>query len=227
MNIHIERLSGRLGYTFKDLSLLNQALTHRSFNSINNERLEFLGDALLGATIAEQLYKRCPVNSEGSLTRIRASLVKKETLADVARELDIGPLLNLGGGELKSGGARRDSILGDALEAIIGAIYLDGGMTACRQAILRWFETRLEQQVVAGSRKDAKTTLQEYLQARGEGLPEYRLVETSGEPHQQLFRVVCALPQRELEIAASGKSKRAAEKQAAEKMLMTLRGAGQ
>ena len=224
MNIHTERLTNRLGYKFKDLSLLDQALTHRSYGANNNERLEFLGDALLGATIAEQLYKQCPANSEGSLTRMRASLVKKETLAEIARELEIGSLLNLGGGELKSGGSRRDSILADTLEAIIGAIYLDGGMASCREVILKWFRQRLEELLVAGSRKDAKTALQELLQARGTALPEYHVISTSGKPHQQDFEVVCVLADDELKSIGVGRSKRIAEKEAAAKMLAILKG---
>lgn len=222
MKLIYQRLMTRLGHQFADPSLLEQALTHRSFGAENNERLEFLGDAILGFTVAEQLYLRCPGKSEGSLTRMRASLVKKETLAEIARTLELGPALQLGSGELKSGGRERDSILADALEAIIGGVYRDAGINKAQQVIQMWFQARMDRVISVGSQKDAKTTLQEYLQARGLSLPEYQVREARGKPHEQHFKVDCKLESPAISAAGEGASKRAAEKSAAEALLKKL-----
>ena len=227
MKLLTQRLMTRLGHQFADQSLLEQALTHRSFHGDNNERLEFLGDAILGFAIAEQLYCRCPEKPEGSLTRMRASLVKREMLAEIARDLEIGPALKLGSGELKSGGRERDSILADTLEAIIGAIYQDAGMDKVRQAVLRWFDKQLEQVIRGGSQRDPKTALQEYLQARGLPLPVYQVVETRGKPHEQHFRVACVLETPPAQVTADATSKRAAEQAAAAELLRQLEQAAQ
>ena len=173
MTLALTRLASRLGYDFTDQSLFVQALTHRSAGAGNNERLEFLGDAVLSVIIAQWLFERFPSASEGELTRLRSSLVKGSTLARIARELDLGACLQLGGGELKSGGHRRESILSDALEAIIGAIYVESGLDACRERVLDWFGDRLGAIVLGSDEKDAKTRLQEYLQSRGHPLPVY------------------------------------------------------
>lgn len=181
----IERLSQRLGYQFKDGALLQQALTHRSFSRKNNERLEFLGDAILNCTIAQQLYNRFPKAREGQLSRLRAHLVKGETLAELGREFELGECLRLGSGELKSGGFRRDSILADAIEAIIGAISLDQSLDAAQSVIVQWFEQRLQELNLSDNIKDSKTRLQEFLQSRKAPLPQYSVREVSGEAHDR------------------------------------------
>lgn len=206
-----------LEHRFKDLVLLQTALTHRSAGGKNNERLEFLGDALLSYIMAEVLFERFPTAREGELTRLRASLVKGETLAQVARELKLGEYLKLGGGELKSGGWRRDSILADALEAILGAIYLDAGMEACKQTVYRLFNERLQRTSPANVAKDDKTRLQEYLQARQQALPVYRVIAESGDPHNRHFEVECVIDGLGQVAKGSGKSRRYAEQKAARK----------
>ncbi len=206
----------RLGYEFRDFALAEQALTHRSFGNTHNERLEFLGDSLLNFLIAEALYQRFPTVREGDLSRMRASLVKGETLAEIAREFELGDWLNLGPGELKSGGHRRDSILADAVEALIGAIYLDGGIEACRERVLVWFEQRLGAVSPGEVNKDAKTRLQELLQARQRPLPVYHLVDTRGEAHSQQFAVECELVSLGLRFPGLGSSRRSAEQSAAQ-----------
>jgi ribonuclease-3 len=218
-----ELLEKSLGYTFAEPLLLQQALTHRSAGSRNNERLEFLGDAILGCVIAEELYGRYPRAREGELSRLRATLVRRESLAEIAHALELGSYLNLGTGERKSGGHRRDSILADALEALFGAIYLDTGFRATRSCILMLFAARLEALSGAAFLKDAKTRLQEYLQAQRKPLPEYTVTEVSGEAHAQSFRVECAV--RDLDVEPShgeGGSRRQAEQDAADKMLLQL-----
>lgn len=210
----------RLGHPFKNPALAEQALTHRSFGGVHNERLEFLGDSILNMLIAEALYQRFPNTREGELTRMRASLVKGETLAAVARELQWGDSLKLGIGEMKSGGWRRDSILADALEAMIGAIYLDAGLDACRERLLAWFGERLQQVSPGEVNKDAKTRLQELLQGRSQALPAYDLQATHGEAHNQQFEMICRVPSIAGQIfQGQGSSRRVAEQAAAQAAL--------
>jgi ribonuclease III len=221
-----EALAKSLGYQFDDPNLLQQALTHCSAGSRNNERLEFLGDALLGCVIAAELFGRYPKAREGELSRLRASLVRRESLADLAQGLDIGRYLKLGAGERKSGGHHRNSILADALEAVFGSIYLDGGFAACRQSILGLFSDRLVAVADPEALKDAKTRLQEHLQSRQMALPEYTVMEVSGDAHAQSFRVQCALVDSRLApTQGSARSRRQAEQKAAGKMLEQLENA--
>lgn len=215
-------LARQLGYRFETPDLLSTALTHRSFGQPHNERLEFLGDALLGCFMAEWLYRRFPHAREGVLTRLRAQLVKGETLAEIARHIDLGHYLRLGSGELKSGGWRRTSILADALEAIIGAIYLDAGRDACHGVVLRLYADRLENLSAEELGKDAKTRLQELLQSRKCPLPEYRVLTVSGQAHDQYFEVECAIPLLPQPVTGAAKSRRRAEQIAAEKALSAL-----
>ena len=209
-------------YDFKDSALLTRALTHRSFGAPHNERLEFLGDALLGLVIAEVLYIRFPSADEGQLTRARATLVNRDSLAEIAAEKSLGTHLRLGEGELKSGGWRRTSILANTLEALVGAIYLDGGFDACRDAILQWFASRLAVIDPTATAKDSKTRLQEYLQGRQLSLPIYRTAEVSGPPHAQEFAVECVVDGVTTPICAMGRSRRDAEQEAARLMLVAL-----
>jgi ribonuclease-3 len=217
------RLEKSLGYSFRRPDLLRQALTHRSHSSPHNERLEFLGDSVLSCTVATQLYRRFPGLKEGELSRLRASLVRQETLADIAAALGLGDELRLGEGELKSGGFRRPSILADALEAVFGAIYLDGGFSAAQQAIDALYARHLERIDPQVAGKDAKTALQEWLQARREPVPQYVLLATRGDAHAQEFEVSCSVPAHRLEVTGRGASRRAAEQQAAEETLRRLR----
>lgn len=209
----------RLGHAFADSSLLRRALTHRSAGGEHNERLEFLGDGVVNLVMAEALFRRWPRADEGRLTRARAHLVRESTLAGIARELDLGALLELGPGELKSGGHRRDSILADALEAVAGAIFLDAGFDACRTAVLGWFGERLERLDGESCDKDAKTRLQEWLQARQRALPEYELLEASGEDHDKTFDVRCRIVEPSLQASARASSRRQAEQYAAQAIL--------
>ena len=214
------------GHAFADPGLLAQALTHRSAGSPHNERLEFLGDALLNLIVAEQLYARWPKADEGAMTRARAELVRESALAGVARGLDLGARLTLGPGEMKSGGHRRDSILADALEAVIAAFYLDGGFDACRQAVLPWFEPLLAAlPPLHQVGKDAKTRLQEWLQARQLPLPNYVLLAETGDDHDKTFLVGCTLTEPPLSTDGAGSSRRAAEQRAAEAILDRLAAA--
>lgn len=213
----LSRLMPLLGHSFAEPELLQQALTHRSCKGRHNERLEFLGDAILSMVIAEALYQNFPNAKEGELTRMRASLVKGVTLAEIAGELSIADYLRLGPGEMKSGGHRRESILADAFEAILGAIYLDAGLEVCKERILFWFASRL-QQITPQQQKDSKTRLQEYLQGRRLALPVYQVEETIGEAHNQYFTVSCTIDGR-TPVQASGSSRRKAEQDAAHKML--------
>ncbi|MFD0738625.1 ribonuclease III [Lysobacter koreensis] len=223
----IERIDQRFApYSFRDTRLLTQALTHRSAGAPHNERLEFLGDGLVNLLIAEALYLRWPQADEGALTRTRAELVRESALAPIARELDLGSRLILGPGEMKSGGHRRDSILADALEALVAAIYLDAGFEACRAAVLPWFEpamAALPPPHKVG--KDAKTRLQEWLQGRQKPLPVYTLLSETGEEHAKSFRVSCTLAQPALVSEGEGGSRRAAEQLAAEAALLQLAAA--
>ncbi len=212
----------RLGHEFRNLRLAEQALTHRSFSADHNERLEFLGDSILNFVIAEALYERFPAAPEGELSRMRARLVKGETLADIARGFQLGDSLNLGSGEMKSGGHRRESILADAMEALIGAIYLDAGLDVCRLRVREWFSARLVQLVPGDRNKDPKTLLQEMLQARAQPLPLYRLLETTGAEHQQQFQVVCEIAALTEPFTGRGGTRRAAEQAAAEQAIAKL-----
>jgi len=211
-----------VAYEFRNPDLLATALTHRSASARHNERLEFLGDALLGFILADVLHERFPTADEGGLTRARAALVNRDTLADIAREFDVGALLRLGEGELKSGGWRRSSILANAVEAVTAAIYLDGGMDACRSAVLRWFERRLAAANPGAAPKDAKTELQEYLQARKRPLPSYRTLAEEGPPHDRKFRIECLIEGYPPVIAESN-SRRGGEQDAARLALKGLR----
>ncbi|WP_297529504.1 ribonuclease III [Thiohalobacter sp.] len=218
----LESLQAKLGYRFGDPDLLDKALTHRSAGRYNYERLEFLGDAALGLVVAAELFERFPDYREGELSRLRASLVRKTTLAELARELELGEHVRLGSGELKSGGYRRDSILADVLEAILGAVYLDGGFEAARTLVLRLYAERFETLPTAAELKDPKTRLQEFLQARQLELPEYNVIAVHGEPHAQTFDVECHIPALGQRVRASGRSRRKAEQQAAAAMLARL-----
>lgn len=219
------KLERSLDYAFDDQSLLQQALTHRSAGSRNNERLEFLGDAILGGVIAAELYRRYPGAKEGELSRLRANLVRRESLAEIAQTLDLGSYLTLGTGERKSGGHRRDSILSDTVEALLGAIFLDSDFTVCQSCIVRLFSARLNSLSEVASLKDAKTRLQEYLQSRHQPLPEYTVKAVSGEAHAQFFRVECVVDDIGLSPGkGQGSSRRQAEQNAAEDLLTRLVG---
>lgn len=215
------RLEATLGYCFTQSSLLDQALTHRSAAPVHNERLEFLGDSILSYVIAEDLYHRFPKQQEGDLSRMRATLVKGQTLAELAREFGLGEHLVLGSGEMKSGGNRRESILADAVEAIIGAIFLDSDIAATQRVILSWYQSRLDAIVPGVQQKDPKTRLQEYLQARKLPLPAYDVAEIKGQAHNQQFFITCAVEGIE-PVKAKGTSRRKAEQAAAEKILQQL-----
>ena len=219
MNGSLDRLTRQLGYHFSNGELLDCALTHRSIGSRNNERLEFLGDAVLSFVIASELYRRFPEADEGTLSRLRATLVKGETLAELARDLDLGEYLHLGSGELKSGGFRRDSILADALEAIVGAVYLDGGVEEASRLVHTLFTDRLETTTPRANPKDPKTRLQEYLQGRRFELPVYDVVSVHGEAHAQTFSVTCRIEPLSIETQGVGGSRRKAEQAAAEAAL--------
>jgi len=222
MTADLGSLARRLDHRFEDEALLAQALTHRSAGSSNNERLEFLGDALLGFVIAEALCRRFPEATEGSLSRLRASLVKKETLARLARGLGLGDYLRLGAGELRTGGYARDSILADALEAVFAAVYLDQGFGAACTVVQRVFRDALLATRDSESGKDPKTRLQELLQARKRPLPHYEVLRTTGGHHDQVFYVRCRLPDAEREFSGEGTSRRRAEQAAAEAVLQWL-----
>lgn len=222
MNHDLQRLSKQLGYTFQDPALFKAALTHRSVRGGNNERLEFLGDSIVNFIIAEALYKLLPTAKEGELSRLRANLVKGEMLAALAREFNLGHYLHLGPGELKSGGFRRESILADAIEALIGAIYLDGGMENCKRCVLTWYSERLQQASLQQYIKDPKTELQEYLQSKGLVLPNYEVLNIEGEAHEQIFHVLCSVAALNLRAEGKGGSRRKAEQDAAQKLLALL-----
>lgn len=219
-----QRIAQGLGHAFRDADLLREALTHRSAGSWNNERLEFLGDALLNSIIAIELFARQPRAPEGELSRLRAALVRGETLAGIARELDIGSGLVLGEGERKSGGHRRDSILADTLEALIGAIFLDSDFETTRALVLGLFAGRLADLPSAESLKDPKTRLQEYLQQRRYDPPDYSVIEVAGADHAQRFTVRCRIEALACERRATATSRRKAEQQAAQACLESLQG---
>ena len=217
-----QRLQQALGYTFNRPALLAQALTHRSYGSSNNERLEFLGDSVLNCSVARILYDAFPDLPEGSLSRLRANLVCQETLAAIAADLRLGESLCLGEGELKSGGFRRPSILADALESLFGAIFLDAGFDEAQRVVRGLFDPLVTKIDPKASGKDAKTQLQEMLQSRRLPLPDYRLVDTQGEAHDQSFIVECVLTKPPLSTRGVGKSRRAAEQEAAREACAAL-----
>ncbi len=210
-----ENLCRQLGHEFKNARLLERALTHRSFAPEHYERLEFLGDSILGCVIAKYLYGEFPEMSEGDLSRLRSNLVKESTLVVFAEQLELGSHLKLGEGERKSGGFRRPSILADAVEALIGAVFLDGGFAAAEQMVLKLFVPYLARVDIRTLGKDAKTLLQEYLQGRRIALPDYSVTGTQGVAHEQLFRIECAIPALKIVTQGTGSSRRNAEQQAA------------
>lgn len=212
----------QLGYSFKEIAWLELALTHRSYSGKNNERLEFLGDSLLNFCIAEKLFHEYPDYHEGDLSRLRANLVNGEVLAALAGKLKISQYIRLGAGELKSGGLQRKSILSNAVEAIIGAIYLDGGLDACRQRISTWFTDAFMQAASRGMRKDPKTQLQEYTQAQKMTLPIYTKLSVQGDEHLQLFSVKCSVPGLSSISVGTGTTRKGAEQDAAAKLLRLL-----
>ncbi len=218
----LDLLQRRLGYQFDNPEHLKLALTHRSFGGRNNERLEFLGDAILNMVIAQQLFENFPNAREGQLSRLRARLVRGVTLAEIAREFDLGEFLRLGSGEMKSGGNRRESILADAVESCIGAIYVDKGFEASRERVLEWFAKRLQGLSLEDTQKDPKTRLQELLQSRQQSLPEYEVVQVKGEAHQQTFYVRCHVPMLAQPTEGTGTSRRLAEQAAAQVALEAL-----
>lgn len=211
-----------LDYEFQDSDLLRLALTHRSAAGGNNERLEYLGDAVLDTVVSEIIYRQRPDADEGVLSRLRSHLVKDSSLADLAAELGIGRYIVLGPGEKKTGGHRRESILADALEALFGAVYLDAGFEAARKLICRAYGDRLQSLPDGEELRDPKTALQEFLQARQMGLPEYEKEKVSGKAHQQVFEMSCSVEGIEHKTTGTGGSRRDAEQQAAERMLAKL-----
>lgn len=215
-------LQRRIGYTFKDEELLDLALTHRSYKSNNNERLEYLGDAILSFVIAEALYFKFPKAKEGQLSRMRSLLVKGVTLAEIGKAFQLGDFLNLGGGELKSGGFRRESIIADALEAIIGAVFLDSDQEICKRVVLAWYEERLSNLSIEQTEKDPKTRLQEYLQSIKKDLPIYTVSDVSGEAHNQTFYVTCQIEALQITTKNKGSSRRIAEQKSAKEALKIL-----
>ncbi|KTD65702.1 ribonuclease III [Legionella spiritensis] len=223
VNNDLDRLCRRLGYEFQNPVHLKLALTHCSMGSDNNERYEFLGDSILSFVIAHALFEQFPECSEGKLSRLRAFLVKGETLAEIAMELHLGDHLYLGQGELKSGGFRRASTLADALEAMIAAVFLDGGMEEARNLIHRLFSTRLQDDCLHDHLKDSKTMLQEYLQANKQPLPEYALIGVEGEEHNQMFCVSCSVTGVDKVTQGIGPNRRKAEQQAARLLLQHLK----
>lgn len=216
---NIGQLQKRLGYQFINPDLLILALSHRSVAAENNERLEFLGDSILGLVVTDFLYREFPQAREGDLSRMRSHIVRGESLAEVAKQLALGPDLLLGSGEMKSGGHRRDSILGDTVEALIGAVYLDRGIEAAREIVTAWFKSFFDSALQAQPVKDAKTALQEWLQHRNKPLPDYELVSTGGKAHSRLFTVSCKIGAVETAMIATASSRRRAEQMVAEQLL--------
>ena len=222
-NIHIEQVEKILNYNFSDKNLLELALTHRSFQGKNNERLEFLGDSILNFVIAESLFKKFDLLPEGDLSRLRSQLVKSETLSEIGILLKLGDYLILGEGELKSAGWRRPSILADSVEAIIGAVFIDGGISDASDLIVDWFKDRIDLINPDKIEKDSKSVLQELLQSKKITLPDYNIVSIEGEAHCQHFKVSCSIPILGLSIEGSGSSRKIAEQSAAEDMLEKLK----
>ncbi len=215
----LPRLEKLLNYQFQKAELLQEAVTHRSAAAKNNERLEFLGDSILNFVIAADLFRRYPKSSEGDLSRLRASLVNKDGLFLVSQDLKLGDYLILGSGELKSGGYRRNSILADTVEAIFGAVYMDSNLERCQTLILQLYHEQLENVPDADSLKDPKTRLQELLQSRKLGLPEYNVIEIVGKAHNQQFTVNCKIPKLDLETQGKASNRRKAEQQAADEII--------
>jgi ribonuclease-3 len=222
-NRHIEQLEKILNYHFIDNSLLELALTHRSFQGENNERLEFLGDSILNFVIAELLFKKFNLLPEGDLSRLRSQLVKAATLSEIGILLQLGDYLILGEGELKSSGWRRPSILADSVEAIIGAVFMDGGINATTDLITNWFKERIDAIDPDDIQKDSKSILQELLQAKKIALPEYSVVAIEGEAHRQNFKISCSILKLGLSIEGQGSSRKIAEQSAAEEVLKKLK----
>ena len=222
MDESLSILQKALNYKFKDEALLKIALTHRSIGQGNNERLEYLGDAALGFIIADVIFQKFPQATEGELTRLRASLVKGETLAKLGRDFDLGDYIKLGPGEMKSGGWRRDSILANTLEAIIGAVYLDADMEDCRKFVIFLYQQLLSEVSPDKLKKDPKTTLQELLQSRRLELPIYNVSSETGDAHERLFNIECTIIEPNISVQAEGRSKRIAEQSAAEKALVEI-----
>lgn len=222
MNNPLLKLSQRIGYTFRDENLITLALTHRSKSGVNNERLEFLGDSILNFVIADALFEKFSDAKEGKLSRLRARMVKGVTLAAIAKDFDLGEFLLLGSGELKSGGHRRESILADVVEAIIGAIYLDAGLEVTRERILSWYQARLDALSLEDPIKDPKTRLQEHQQGEHLGLPKYDVIDVNGPGNEQVFTVTCQIPQLDEKVKANGSSRRTAEQAAARVLLVKL-----
>jgi len=223
--VEISVLEQRLGYEFADRELLAQALTHRSHGAVHNERLEFLGDAVLNCTIAQLLFHKFSRLNEGDLSRLRANLVKQQSLAEIAERLELSLFLRLGEGERKSGGFRRPSILADTLEAAMGAVFVDRGFEAAREVITRLFEPVLKSVDPKTLGKDSKTLLQEFLQGKRLPLPQYTVVETRGAAHNQEFEVECLVPKLDVSVRGSGRSRRAAEQSAAKLALEAAQAA--
>lgn len=222
MNKNVTELNNKIGYSFNNVALLEQAMTHRSHKGQHNERLEFLGDSILSFVIANELYKRFPKSREGDLSRMRSTLVRGQTLAEFGIEFNLGDYLRLGPGELKSGGYRRESTLADAVEAIIGAVFLDSDIDTCSNLILNWYQARLDDISPGLNQKDPKTLLQEYLQARKLPLPNYTVIDTKGQAHNQTFTVECVVEGMN-NIVSVGSSRRKAEQKAAEKALKIIK----
>lgn len=221
----LDALQSRLGYSFSNLALLEQALTHRSHNAHHNERLEFLGDSVLNVAIAAILYERFDAIDEGDLSRLRANLVKQASLADIGQTLGLSPYLRLGEGEMKSGGFRRPSIIADTLEALFGAVFIDAGFDQARAVVTRLYQPVLDSMDHNTLGKDAKTLLQEVLQSRKLALPQYTVIATHGAAHSQQFEVSCAVPSMQISVTASGSSRRAAEQSAAKLVLEAVQAA--
>lgn len=220
----LARLERALGYDFVCRELLQQALTHRSYGVGHNERIEFLGDSILNCVVAARLFTLFPALREGDLSRLRAMLVRQETLAIIAQELSVGDYMRLGEGELKSGGFRRPSILADALEAIFGAVYLDAGFETAYEVINKLYEPQLMAIDPKQACKDPKTSLQELLQGRRMALPQYALLATRGDAHAQEFEVECRIPELDISVRGTGSSRRAAEQEAARQICQSLDG---
>jgi ribonuclease-3 len=213
--MNLDAFCRKLGYIFSQPELLRQALTHRSHSIPHNERLEFLGDSVLNCAVAALIFRHFPALTEGSLSRIRANLVNQQSLAELAQMLELGKLIRFGDGELKSGGHGRPSILADALEAVLGAIYLDGGFAQAEKVVAALFAPSLQDWDARTQGKDPKTLLQEYLQSRKLALPQYSVVATSGEAHQQQFKVECMISKPGIRVTGEGSSRRSAEQEAA------------
>jgi ribonuclease III len=227
METRLEALQQRTGHRFSDARMLDRALTHRSFGADHNERLEFLGDAVLSLAISSLLFERFAGSDEGDLTRVRAHLVREDSLHRMALQLGLPEMLHLGEGEARGGGARRASILADALEALIGAVFQDGGFDAAKGVVQRLFGEIIETTDLASWSKDAKTELQEWLQARRLPVPTYRISATRGQAHAQTFEVECSVPALNLTESGEGRSRRAAEQEAARRMLDSLKASDQ